>query len=122
MDTIFIEEIEFYGYHGSSDEEQAVGHRYSVDVELRCDTSRPGRTDDLGDTVNYVSVAQTIIAVATREKYRLMERLADCLARAVVSEYPVQSVRLRVRKLHPPINAIARTVGVEIERCRDQYA
>ena len=118
MDTIRVEQIEFYAYHGASDEEQTIGHRYAVDVELRLDTSVAGRTDDLGDTVNYAEVTQRIVEIGSTHRYRLLEALASKLADAILSEFAVDSVRLSVKKLHPPMPAIANSVGVTIERSR----
>lgn len=118
MDTIFVEQIEFYGYHGASDEEQSVGHRYAVDLELRFDTRTAGQTDDLKDTVNYSTVAKRLVAVGTSEQFRLLEALANRMAKVVLEEFPVEAVKLRVRKIRPPMNAIAAAVGVEIERWR----
>ena len=69
MDIIFIDSIEFYAYHGASDEEQSVGHRYAVDAELRVDTSAAGRSDSLGDTVNYAAVAKRIVEIGTSERH-----------------------------------------------------
>jgi dihydroneopterin aldolase len=118
LDTIFVEQIEFYGYHGASDEEQSVGHRYAVDIELRFDTRAAGLSDDLEDTVNYSKVAKRVVTVGTTEQFRLLEALAERTAAVILEEFPVQSVKLRVRKIRPPMNAIATAVGVEIERHR----
>jgi 7,8-dihydroneopterin aldolase/epimerase/oxygenase len=118
VDTILIEQLEFYAYHGASDEEQFIGHRYAVDVELGIDISQAGRTDALADTVNYGEVAQRILEIGTSRQFRLLEALAATLAEAILSEFPVESVHLRVRKLHPPMPAIAASVGVVIERRR----
>lgn len=117
-DTIFVEAIEFYGYHGASDEEQSVGHRYAVDVTFTLDTRTAGRTDDLTATINYSHVAKRIVAIGTSEQFRLLEALAARLAEALLAEFPMDSVRLRVRKIRPPMNVIAQAVGVEIERRR----
>lgn len=118
MDVIFVEAIEFYGYHGASDEEQHVGHRYTVDVELWVDTARAGQSDDLSDTVNYAAVARRIVSVGTETRFRLVEALAERMAGAILDEFPVESVRLRVRKVTPPMRAIAAAAGVVIERHR----
>ena len=118
MDTIFVEQIEFYGYHGASDEEQSVGHRYAVDVELRFDVRRAGQTDRLEDTVNYSRVAKRIAAIGASEQFRLLEALAERISSVILEEFPVESIRLRVRKIRPPMNVIAAAVGVEIERAR----
>ena|SRR5215831_18845639 len=116
LDTIFIDAIEFYAYHGASDEEQAVGHRYSVDVELGVDIRKAAQTDALEDTVNYSQVAKRIVSVGTSDQFRLLESLAARLAGVVLDEFPIESVKLRVRKISPPMNVIAATAGVEIER------
>lgn len=120
MDTIFVEAIEFYGYHGASDEEQSVGHRYSVDVELRFDTRRAGETDDLHDTINYSAVAKSIVRTGTSVQCRLLERLAARMAQNLLEEFPTDWVRVRVRKPRPPMNVIAEAAGVQIERSRQQ--
>lgn len=118
MDRIFIESIEFYGYHGATDEEQCIGHRYAVDVELYFDTRRAGRTDNLADTINYSQVAKRVVAVGVGEQFRLVEALAERIAEVVLREFPIEGVKLRVRKIRPPMNVIAAAVGVEIERRR----
>ena len=118
MDTIQISQLEFYGYHGASDEEQAIGHRYAVDVELSFDTTKAGASDALSDTVNYADVAQRILEIGTSRQFRLLEALAAALSDAILAEFPVELVRLTVHKLHPPMPAIANSVGVSIERRR----
>ena len=118
MDTIFIEQIEFYAYHGASDEEQTIGHRYAVDAEIEVDARKAGRSDDLADTVNYAEVARRIVDVGTSRQFRLLEALAAAMADAILGEFPVYRVRLRLEKLHPPMPVIAASVGIEIERDR----
>ena len=119
MDRIIVEAIEFYGYHGAFYEEQVVGHRYVVDVELRIDAQAAAASDSLPDTVNYAEVARRIVEVGTREQYRLLEALAERLAAVILKEYPtVEVVRLKVCKERPPMETIAARVCVEIERTR----
>ncbi|MGC8667395.1 MAG: dihydroneopterin aldolase [Chthonomonadales bacterium] len=119
MDTLFIEGLEFYGYHGATDEEQAVGHRYQVDVSLQLDLSSAAESDRLDHTVNYAAAAKRIIAIGTTTRFRLLEALAEELARTLLAEFPsVRRVRLRLAKIYPPMNAIAKAAGVEIERTR----
>ena len=119
MDRIIVEAIEFYGYHGAFYEEQVVGHRYSVDAELRTDTQGAAASDSLPDTVNYAEVSRRIVEIGTREQYRLLEALAERMAAVVLKEYPaVESIRLRVCKERPPMETIASRVCVEIERAR----
>src|SRR5204862_262142 len=118
VDRVFVEAIQFYGYHGAFYEEQVVGHRYAVDVELRFDTQPAAASDSLPDTVNYAEVARRVVEVGTREQFRLIEALAERIAAVILNEFRIESVKLRVWKEAPPMDHIASRVGVEIERGR----
>jgi dihydroneopterin aldolase len=120
-DKILIQGLEFYAYHGASDQEQAVGHRYQVDVEMRVDTRIAGESDKLHDTVSYSRVARKLVQVGTQQQFRLLETLASRMAHVLLEEFPaVQAVTLRVTKLCPPMNAIVAAVGIEIYRERGE--
>jgi dihydroneopterin aldolase len=119
QDRIVIEGMQFYGYHGVPDAEQAVGHRYEVDVELECDLRAAGRSDDVADTIDYGAVARRVMEIGQSRKYRLVERLAEVIAEELLGADPrIEAVRLRVRKLLPPIEAVVESAGVEIRRTR----
>ena len=118
-DSILITGLEFYAYHGASDQEQTVGHRYQVDARLNVDTRPAGASDRLSDTVNYSRVAKRLQEIGTQEQYRLLEALAARMVVIVFNEFPtVESLTLRVQKMVPPMNVIASSVGVEITRSR----
>ena len=53
MGKIVIEEMEFYAFHGHYQEEQIVGSRFLVDLELEANLSAPASSDNLNDAVNY---------------------------------------------------------------------
>ena len=119
FDAILINGLEFYAYHGASDQEQTVGHRYRVDARLLVDISAASASDRLSDTVSYARVAKRLVEVGTAEQFRLLEALSQRMADTVFAEFPaVQSLTLRAQKLCPPMNAIVESVGVEIERVR----
>ena len=118
-DQIVINGLEFYGYHGASDQEQSVGHRYFVDASLAVDTRQAGLSDRLGDTVSYSKVARRLIEIGTTRQFRLLEALAAHMVEIVFDEFPlVHAVQLRVQKRCSPMNAIVASVGVEIIRSR----
>ena len=63
MDKILIRGLDFYGYHGASDEEQVVGHRFIADATLTVDTHSAGQSDNLAETVSYADIAAKIIDI-----------------------------------------------------------
>jgi len=117
-DTIFLENVRFFGHHGVTKAEQTVGAWFTVDVALSLDLAPASLSDDLGATVDYERVARRIVEIGTKERVNLLERLAGLLADALLREFPAREVRLRVRKLTPPMEGLHGIPGVEITRRR----
>lgn len=117
-DTIFLENVRFFGHHGVTKAQQSAGAWFSVDVELALDLTPASLSDDLGATVDYGLVARRIVEIGTKGRVNLLERLAGLLADALLREFPAREVRLRVRKLTPPMQGLPGIPGVEITRRR----
>lgn len=119
LDRIALREMLFYGRHGVHPEEAQLGQRFEVDLELYLDTSHAGETDSLADTVDYGQVYETIRSIVEGQRFALIEALAAALARAVLSQYCVEAVTVRVRKPQAPIKGISGGAEVDIHRKRD---
>ena len=116
MDRIVLQGIEFYGYHGVREEERHLGQRFSVDVDLALDLRPAGNTDALSATVDYAAACRLVEEIGTGEPVRLLEVLAERIARALLERFPATGVRVLVRKLAPPIPGRVGSVAVEITR------
>ncbi|MGH2771744.1 MAG: dihydroneopterin aldolase [Actinomycetota bacterium] len=117
-DRILIEGLKVFGYHGVTEREAAEGQDFLIDVECRVDLSRAARSDDLADTVAYDSLAREVARIATSERFRLIETLAEHIAVAALARPSVSEVRVRVAKPRAPLDADVRSVAVEIVRRR----
>ena len=117
-DKIFLEDLRFYGHHGVTKDQQTVGAWFSVDVELAIDLGPAAVSDDLRATVDYGLVAARIVEVCTKPRVNLLERLAGSVAQMLLGEFPCREVRVRVRKLTPPMEGLHATPGVEVTRRR----
>ncbi len=107
----------FYGYHGVNPEERVQGQRFVVDLELALDLAPAGTSDDLTTTVNYASVFKATRAIVEGEPCNLIETVAERIASNILSRFPVEAVRVRVRKPWAPIKGSdLRYVAVEILR------
>jgi dihydroneopterin aldolase len=115
---IRMNKLIFYGYHGNSKAEKETGRRYEVDCEFNIDITRASQTDSLDDTIDYSQVYQIIDEVITNNKFNLIETLADRIADAVINIFNVDGVKLRVRKMTPPIPGNIEYIEVETERSR----
>jgi dihydroneopterin aldolase len=101
-----------------SREQQVAGAWFSVDVELHLDLGPAATSDDLRATVDYGAVAARVVEIGTKARVNLLERLAGRLAQALLAEFPAPEVRVRVRRLAPPLDGLEGTPGVEIVRRR----
>ncbi len=117
-DRLLLDDVRFYGRHGVTAAEQAVGAWFSVDVELALDLTPATVSDELATTVDYGAVARRIVDIGTGQRVNLIERLAGLISEALLAEFPAREIRVRVRKLTPPLAGVAGTPGVEIRRSR----
>jgi dihydroneopterin aldolase len=117
-DKLLIEGVRFYAHHGVTPAERTIGAWFSVDAELMVDLAPAAVSDDLGSTVDYGAVAARIVEVGTKEPVNLLERLAGRVAQALLGEFPCREVRVRVRKLTPPLGGLSGIPGVELTRRR----
>ncbi len=104
------------GVHGVRPEEQVRPQPFEVEIELLVDTAAAGRSDELGDTVDYAAVCEAVSRVVASEQFRLLERLAARIAEVCKADPRVEGVVVEVRKLHPPVRAMLDHVAVRIER------
>ena len=113
MSIISIEKMEFYACHGCFEEEREIGTRFRVDVAMDVDTTKAQQSDDINDTVSYLDVYQ----VVKREMMipsHLLEHVMQRVGEAILHDFPgVNSVRVKVSKLNPPLGGQMDCVSVE---------
>ena len=117
MDKILLQNMQFYGYHGVYEHEREMGQRFQVDVELSLDTTKAEQTDDLEDTLDYVSAYVEVRTVVETRKFRLLEALAANIAASLLKGKVVQ-VTVRVRKPAVPLPGHLDFVQAEVTRTR----
>ena len=117
MGKIIIEEMEFYAFHGHYEEEQIVGNRFLVDLEMETDMEKAAASDQLEDAVNYQMAYMLIKKEMRKQKSNLLEHIAKRILDALFSEMEgVEKATVRVRKMHPPMGGPIRSVGVTLSR------
>ena len=106
--------LHVFGYHGVEDDEQRLGQLFLYDVDL--EVGDRGVDDRIEHAIDYRLVATTIREVNDR-RFKLLEALATTVAETLVERFPVESVRVRVRK--PQVKPAGMTVefsAVTVER------
>ena len=117
MDEIRIQGLEIFARHGVYPEENRLGQKFIVSVCLYTDTRKAGLTDNLEDSVNYGEVCCHITDFVQKHTYKLLERVAELLARELLLTYPaVRKTDLEIRKPWAPVGLPLETVSVAVSR------
>lgn len=120
MDRMLLQGMRFFGYHGVFPEENKLGQRYIVDLDLRLDLRAAAEQDDLKMTVNYAELHEKTKAIVEGPPFKLIEALAQAIASQLLVSYTIIcELTVRVTKPHPPFAIEFNGVVVELRRKRD---
>tara|TARA_X000000368_G_C23052452_1_gene722117 strand:+ start:3693 stop:4046 length:354 start_codon:yes stop_codon:yes gene_type:complete len=111
MGLISVEGIRVFAYHGHLPEEAVLGGHFIVNVWVTADTSEVEKTDDLNDTVDYVSIIE-IVKEQMAIRSDMIEVTAKRIVDAILPLKKVQKVTVEVEKIQPPIDATFDKISV----------
>ena len=114
MDLIFIRDLAINTIVGHYPRERAVPQALEFNLEIAIPGTAVFASDKLVDTVNYAAVADYIKRECDAHRFKLLERMADHLARGILTEFRTSYVKLGVAKIG--IMKPVRRVGVVVER------
>ncbi len=117
MDKVTIKDLLVRGIIGINDWERETQQDILINIEIEADLRQAGATDDIQHSVNYRTVSKKVIAHAESATRLTVEALAADIAALVLEDPRAQRVRVRVEK--PGAVRFAHSVGVEIERSRE---
>lgn len=114
QDIVFIEALKVDTVIGVYEWEKTIQQTLQFDIEMRTDIRQAAQVDDLSKTVDYAVVAEDIVKLVKQNQVELIETVAEKVAAHILSAFPVDSCKIKLRKL----GAVASTVsvGVLIER------
>ncbi|QGP91099.1 Dihydroneopterin aldolase [Neomoorella glycerini] len=115
-DLLLVKGMQFWAKHGYFPEENTLGQRFVVDVEVSIDMSHTCTTDDLTGSLSYMDVYAIAERVATKEQYRTVQRIAQRIADEIIAAYPIKQVRVTVKKPSVAIGGIVEYSGCSIVR------
>ncbi len=115
-DVLRLRNMRFFAYHGLFPAEAELGQRFEVDLDIFGDFTEAGQTDDVSHTVDYARVYGLVEEVVTQQRFKLIEALAEQIARAVGQAFAPIDLAVRVRKPDPPVAGHFDGVEVEVRR------
>jgi dihydroneopterin aldolase len=118
MKRLTVKEMKVFAYHGVLDEEKESGQEFLIDMEIDLDEAS-SREDELAATVDYAEVTEAVAAIATGERFNLIETLAEAVLRYLLDLEGVRSASVTVKKPQAPLAVEAAWVGVTVSRSAD---
>ena len=119
MDKVLIRDLLIRGIIGINPDERVKKQDILINIVIFTDIRSAAETDDIDDTTNYKDISKRIIDFVEASSFLLVERLSTEIARLVLEDTTVSRVQGRVEK--PGALRFARSVGIEIERSREDF-
>jgi len=116
MDRILISDLLVRCIIGIGDDERKEKQDVLINLALSVDLRKAGRSDRIGDAVDYAVLKKRIVGMAEGSQFFLVEALAEKIAELCLEHPEVSQAQVRVEK--PAALRFARSVGVEITRNR----
>lgn len=120
-DVILLHGIQVPAALGVTAAERSQRRPVLLDLEVHSDLRRAGRSDRIRDTLHYRHVFQVVEDVAANQEHKLVEALAERIARAVLAKFDASGVTVTVRK-PTPIAGVLQYAGVRVTRSREDVS
>ena len=118
---IELENMEFQSFHGCFEAERTVGNRFLVYMYIETDVEQPSRSDDVRDTINYLSVYETV-REQMEQPSRILEHVCRRILDAVAARFPrIAYARVKVSKMAPPLGGNLERVSVSLDYKNHDY-
>ncbi len=115
-DRLTLSGMVFHGRHGILEHERTDAQRFVVDVEMSVDAAAAASRDELAETVDYAVVFASVQRVVEEESHRLIETLAETIARELLVRFALREVEVRVRKPDAPLPGPFDYVEIAVRR------
>jgi len=115
-DRITISNLKVPTHVGVTHEERNELQLVRINLELVLDLKPAGVSDDLRDTVDYDRVTREVAELVGSSETKLLEKLAESIARRLFTLTRVERVSVEVIKEAPPVAADVGPIAVRITR------
>jgi 7,8-dihydroneopterin aldolase/epimerase/oxygenase len=116
LDTIFIRELRLPAWIGLYRHEKIAPQTIEIDLEIALPSAKPFKSGKVADTIDYAVVVDHVKALLEKERFGLVESLAERIAELVLGDFKSPRVVVSIAKLG--VLREAKRVGVSIERAR----
>jgi 7,8-dihydroneopterin aldolase/epimerase/oxygenase len=114
---VFVRDLEIIASVGVFEVEHRYEQRVVIGLDLTVKDNYDGVSEKLAEVLDYSVVVADVEQVVQSRHFKLIETLAERIAEVCLKDPRVISVRVTVEK--PDIMPSCRSVGIEIERSRN---
>lgn len=110
--TVLVEGLRVFAYHGVTPEEKERGQDFLVDIEM--DLERETGTDDIATTLDYAEVAAAVAGIIAEPRCELIETVAEHVLDHLFSYPMVRRATVTIYKPDAPMPLEVARVGVRV--------
>jgi dihydroneopterin aldolase len=114
LDTVFIRQLRLPAWIGLYRHEKIAPQTIEIDLEIDLPGNAVFKTGKVSDTIDYGVAVEHIRALLAKERFGLVENLAERIAGLLLEDFKSPRVKVSVAKLGALREA--QRVGVTIER------
>jgi len=120
-DSIALNKMIFYAYHGVRETEKEQGQRFIVNFRAELNYEEAAKNDDLEKTVSYSEVYREIEKLFKEKKYDLLEAAAYQIIKGIFKAFPLlQFIEIEIKKPAVPITGILSSASIKMSRNRKE--
>lgn len=117
MQKVSLGGVRFYSYHGFYPEEQTIGSEFFLDLDTEFEVFDSGG-DEIANTLNYEQLFQIAFEEMSVPR-KLLETVAHAILDRIRYEFlAVQTIRVSIRKMHPPMGGEVENSTIELRFSR----
>ncbi len=104
--------LEFYAYHGVSEQEKKVGNTFFVDISMEANIFQAVLSDNIKDTVSYADV-YAVVKEEMEIPSNLLEHVAGRIIHSIRQHFPkVKRITVAIAKRNPPFGGAVKNARV----------
>lgn len=119
MDKISVNNISCRAYVGVLPQEQENPQQIAIDLTLSLDLKLAIQKDQVKLTVDYKEIVERVERTLSKRKFKLLETLADCVCRLLLTDTRIKTAHVKVRKFPESLRNRVDYVEVEMIRAPD---
>lgn len=96
MDTVFLNNLIFWGFHGLTEKEKINAQRFLINISIQ--TTSGNSEDNIAKTIDYRVIKELTGKIISKERFNLLETLAIRIIEDVFKNTSAESVTINIRK------------------------